>query len=64
MISRAGILCIFAIVVVAVTGFCEDRVKLDGPLVASCTVVALVFIATLGLIWNAVKTINASTNMQ
>ena len=64
MISRAGILCVIAIVVVAVTGFCEDRVKLDGPLVASCTVVALVFIATLGLIWDAVKKINASTNMQ
>ncbi len=64
MISRAGILCIVAIGVVAVTGFCEDRVKLDGPLVASCTVVALVFVATISLIWNAVNKINASSNMQ
>ena len=56
MIRRAGIFCIFAIVVVAVTGFCEVGIKLDGPLVASCAVVALVFIVALGLIWDAVTT--------
>ena len=64
MIRRAGIFCVLAIVVVAVTGFCEVGIKLDAPLVASCAAVALVFIGTLGLIWGAVKKVNASTNMQ